>query len=137
MKNDKLHCFLIDDDPDDLDFFEIALETSGIPYILSKAENAIKAMEIINDIKPVPDYIFLDLNMPLLSGIECLRLIKENPLLSSIPVIIFTTSSYHKDIEDAKSLGATHFLTKTPNIQHLSNILNDILTSKELSFILN
>lgn len=132
----KIKVFMIDDDPDDREFFQIALDMTGIPYTLNTAESAVEALDMLPGLMELPDYIFLDLNMPLLSGIEFLQIFQEFSDLNKVPVIIFSTSSYHKDIEDTKALGASHFLSKTSDIDRLSEVVVTIIKGNELPFIL-
>mgnify|MGYP003574966594 FL=1 len=130
-------CYIIDDDPDDRELFEIALQNSGQPYKLIAVENGKKALEILTKDMNPPDFIFLDLNMPMLSGKECLAAMRDLPNLKNAAIIIYSTSSYKKDIEDTKDLGANYFLSKIADIDRLSEILSDILTKKSLPFVLN
>lgn len=60
----------------------------------------------------LPAIILLDLNMPGTDGRQVLETIKQDEVLSSIPVIIFSTSSNTKDIEECYQLGANSYLTK-------------------------
>lgn len=132
----KIKVFMIDDDPDDREFFQIALDMTGIPYTLNTAESAVEALDMLPGLMELPDYIFLDLNMPLVSGKEFLQIFQEFSDLNKVPVIIFSTSSYHKDIEDTKALGASHFLSKTSDIDRLSEVVVTIIKGNELPFIL-
>src|SRR5690348_12426970 len=97
-----LTCLLIDDDPDDREIFGIALEEVDKVCRYITTENGIEALELLEDSTSIPDFIFLDLNMPLMDGKECLREIKKIPHLNRVPVIIYSTSSYEKDVEDTK-----------------------------------
>lgn len=104
---------LIDDDADDRKlFFEATAEFDDtIKYIA--AANAQEALLYLNDVDNVlPDFIFLDLRMPGLSGEQCLIAIKKDPRLASVPVIIYTTSRDEKESARLKSLGAAHFMSK-------------------------
>lgn len=104
---------LIDDDADDRKlFFEATAEFDDtIKYIA--AANAQEALLYLNDVDNVlPDFIFLDLRMPGLSGEQCLIVIKKDPRLASVPVIIYTTSRDEKESARLKSLGAAHFMSK-------------------------
>ncbi|RWX00571.1 response regulator [Flavobacterium cerinum] len=132
----KIKIFMIDDDPDDREFFQIALDMTGIRYTLKTAESAVEALNIFPEFLELPDYIFLDLNMPLISGIQFLQIFRESADLNKVPIIIFSTSSYHKDIEDTKALGASHFLSKTSDIDRLSEVVVSILKGNDLPFIL-
>ncbi len=134
----EVSCLLIDDDADDREIFGIALEDVDKACKCITAVNGIDAFEKLNDDKTfIPDFIFLDLNMPLMGGKEFLREIKKTPCLSHVPVIIYTTSSYQKDIEETKLLGAAHFLVKPSNINRLTQILSGLFQKQLLSFSLN
>ena len=133
----KINCPVIDDDADDRDIFEIALEESDSPFSLTAIDSSLKALEALSAGSTVPDFIFLDLNMPLLSGKECLREIRNIDTLEHVPVVIYSTSSYIKDIEETKMLGANHFLSKTPDIRRLSEILSELFSGKDLPYELS
>lgn len=60
----------------------------------------------------LPAIILLDLNMPGTDGRQVLETIKQDEVLSTIPVIIFSTSSNTKDIDECYQLGANSYLTK-------------------------
>lgn len=131
-------CFLVDDDQDDREIFMIALENADVSYKCLTANNGVDAVKIINsDPAFTPDFIFIDLNMPYMSGKEFLGYIKSNNLFTGTPAIIYTTSSYSRDIEEAKDLGASHFLVKPPGINSLTKILSDILKKKELPYLID
>ena len=62
--------------------------------------------------KALPALVLLDLNMPGTDGRDVLDIVKHDPRLHNIPVIIFSTSSNSRDIEDCYRLGANSYLTK-------------------------
>ena len=104
---------LIDDDEDDRKlFFEATADYDDtIKYIA--AADALEALGYLNNADNVlPDFIFLDLRMPGLSGEQCLVEIKKDVRLASIPVIIYTTSRNEKESVRLKGLGAAHFMSK-------------------------
>lgn len=84
---------------------------------------------MLDDPTFVPDYIFLDLNMPLMTGKECLQQIRKLPRLSDVPVIIYSTSASQRDIQDSMELGASTFITKPPQIAVLADKLAEVLTT--------
>jgi len=75
----------------------------------------------------LPDYIFLDINMPVMNGKECLEKIKDEPLLRDIPVIVYTTSSRFSEREMYRSLGARECIVKPTSFSVLVNILRKTL----------
>lgn len=133
-----LSCFIVDDDEDDREILMIALkEVCDNPdcTIAVNGKDALSKLQV--DEHFVPDYIFLDLNMPVLNGKECLKEIKKTPRLDTIPVIIYTTSSYYKDVEELEKLGSSHFLVKPSAIDDLIRILSSIFQKQPLPFLLN
>ncbi|MXN91334.1 response regulator [Flavobacterium sp. Sd200] len=131
-------CFLIDDDEDDREIFSLALEKATNSYSCITASSGPDALALLNADAPfTPDIIFLDLNMPLMPGKECLQHIKNNTKLANIPVIIYTTSSYSKDIDDTRSLGASHFLVKPPGLGILTRALKRLLSGEELPYFID
>jgi len=114
----------IDDDFDDCEFFQQALEgVSTAAY--TALHNPIEALQKLIDKEIKPDLIFLDINMPLMSGIELLAEIKKRDTIKNIPVIIFSTAPVSSSL--AKILDAKDYVTKPSNFNELKNILRDIL----------
>jgi CheY-like chemotaxis protein len=135
MAQSNLTCFLIDDDEDDREIFLLALEDAHISSSLVTAKNGVDALKMIEeDPDFIPDFIFVDLNMPYMTGKECLAAIKQIPRLANVPTIIYTTSSYGKDADDARELGAAHFLVKPPSITALTSALNAILEGSSSNY---
>jgi CheY-like chemotaxis protein len=122
-------CLLVDDDEDDKEIFSLALAEADPTIDCFIASDGIEALAMLKNESFIPDYIFLDLNMPLMSGKECLSEIRKQPHLRQVPVIIFSTSSSQKDIQDTKDLGASSFITKPPLISTLAEKLSQVFTS--------
>lgn len=70
-----------------------------------------------------PDLILLDINMPGVDGFDLLKKMQEKGNLRNIPVVMCTTSTYNKDIEKAKALGAVGYLTKPPELAKLKPVI--------------
>jgi CheY-like chemotaxis protein len=120
-------CFLIDDDEDDRDIFELALGQLGAKFRFVTSESCIAALETLRNGELNPDYIFLDLNMPVVTGRECLVEIRKLAKFQTTPVLIYTTSSVQKDKEDVMRLGATSFITKPNKVSALTLVLREVL----------
>jgi len=120
---------IVDDDVDDRDFFCEALCEIDRSIQCVCATNGYEALNILNQPDVVtPDYIFLDLNMPRLGGIQCLTSIKKIKRLSKVPVIIFSTTRQNEEAEETRQLGAVMFLTKPSRYTELIKILSSILS---------
>jgi CheY-like chemotaxis protein len=122
-------CLLVDDDEDDKEIFCLALEEADPSINCITASDGREALSLLNNKSLIPDYIFLDLNMPLMDGKECLKKIRQQNHLKHVPVIIFTTSSAQKDKDEIEKLGANAFITKPPLVSTLAKKLSDVFAS--------
>lgn len=116
----------VDDDPDDSALFCEAVKQVAPAFTCLVADSAASALEILADRQKIPDFIFLDMNMPKMNGLECLRLIKNNRALSHIKVIMYSTASDPIHIKEFKKLGAG-FLPKPDRYETLVKRLTEIL----------
>lgn len=114
---------LIDDDIDDQDIFATALEVISSEFIFNAMADASIALEKLEAKELLPDVIFLDLNMPVMTGEQFLSKLKSKEDLNNIPVIIFSTSSHIDTIKRTKQLGACDFITKPNKFDELVAIL--------------
>jgi PleD family two-component response regulator len=120
--------FLIDDDIDDQEIFLIALEGISETIKCKYANDGIKALEKLNrDTSFIPDYIFLDMNMPRMNGKECLVEIRKIDRLKQVPTFIYSTSVDPRMVEEVKHLGATDVIIKPTSIKVLSDILKNLI----------
>jgi CheY-like chemotaxis protein len=133
----KVNCLLIDDDLDDRDFFEISLKKVPYPINYSSAQDGIIGLDLLSKSPDKPHYIFLDLNLPMLSGKECLARIRQLQGFEKTPVVILSTSSYLADIQDCQRLGATHFFTKVHSVNVLTDTITKCISGEKLPFVLN
>jgi CheY-like chemotaxis protein len=119
---------LIDDDRDDAELFKEVLFEIDNTIGFTHFEESKEALQILSDLQTnLPDFIFLDINMPVVSGWECLAEFKNNKHLKLIPVIMFTTSSQPKEIEIAKQRGADGFITKPSDYNTLKTLVASVL----------
>ncbi|MBF4515662.1 response regulator [Flavobacterium sp. ANB] len=112
----------IDDDSDDCELFMEALSAVSTSHYTS-INDPVEAYHKLIRQEIEPDVIFLDLNMPIMSGLELLSEIKKQDILQQIPIIIFSTSQLDDIIKEAKSLGAHDYISKPNNFNELKNIL--------------
>jgi len=120
--------YLVDDDVDDLELFCEAVQIIDNSIVCISASDSVAALKAFRDHDvPLPDMIFLDLNMPVVDGRKFLAEIKALRPYAHVPVIIYSTSSHPKDLEDTRQLGAARFLTKPYSLDELVNGLSEIL----------
>jgi CheY-like chemotaxis protein len=91
MTTDKFIIY-VEDDPDDILLMQEAFsEIEG--YGLLTLNNGAELLKYLERALCFPNLIILDINMPVLNGRETLRLLKQHPIFSSIPVVMFSTGS--------------------------------------------
>lgn len=126
MKN----IFLADDDADDREFFKDALKQISIPTELTLSNNGLELMSNLEVLikHPPPHVIFLDLNMPLKDGFQCLEEIRNTPKLRGIPVVIFSTTSNDISIDKSYQQGANYYIRKPTSFQLLVKVIEKALS---------
>ncbi len=120
----------MDDDEDDREIFCLAVEACEAPIACVPVRDGLEALTALDNKSFTPDYIFLDLNMPIMDGKQCLKAIRNLRHLDNVPVIIFSTSSSEKDKEETRALGANAFITKPPLVSTLAKKLSDIFNNQ-------
>ena len=119
---------LIDDDKDDAELFVDALQETGTSADFDHYHNGIEALARLAEADSHrPDVIFLDINMPVVDGWECLRRIKQVALLKNIPIVMYSTSNLQEKGVSPADVGATAFLTKPDSFSELKRKLSELL----------
>jgi len=125
---------MADDDPDDRAMTKEALEENFLLNEVRFVEDGAELMDYLKrkgkysdaEISPRPGVILLDLNMPKKDGRECLKEIKSDDELKSIPVIVLTTSKAEEDILRTYDLGVNSFVTKPVTFIELVEVMKNL-----------
>jgi CheY-like chemotaxis protein len=125
----------VDDDPEDREFFCDALKRIDPAALCLTATSGTEALSMLQSHLPLPDYIFLDINMPMMDGKTCLMELKRIPEVKEIPVIMYSTSTDTKEIRECYKLGANDFLIKPNNFDKLVNDLISIFAFSNRSSV--
>lgn len=129
MQKDFILITLADDDEDDRMFFTDAFDELKINTVVNTVNDGAALMKFLDDPESIlPNIIFLDLNMPLKSGIECLKEIKGNSKFEDIAIAIYSTSSSEEDIENTFVLGANIYIKKPSDFGKLKDVLSEVVT---------
>lgn len=125
----KRYIYLADDDSDDRDFFADAMAEVEPDVILKQFPDGMYLMDDLLSINPaaLPDFIFLDINMPRKTGLACLEEIRNHENLKQLNVIILSTSNDPENIHRAMELGASFYAVKPSSFEKLKSILEEIL----------
>jgi CheY-like chemotaxis protein len=104
---------IVDDDETDRSFIISAIEEIGLDVRIEEFVNGWTFMKHVTaGHAAATRSVILDINMPVVSGMEVLSFLSHNPGLCTAPVIMFTTSSNKSDMDEAMHLGAKKYITK-------------------------
>jgi CheY-like chemotaxis protein len=128
MKNPAKPILLIEDDQIDTMTVIRALKELHVTNRVEHVENGEAALSYLNDpAKDRPCLILLDLNMPVMGGIEFLRVVKGNELpLKRIPVVVLTTSEEQQDKVESFNLGVAGYIKKPVDYQRFVETMRTI-----------
>lgn len=129
--NTERYVYLADDDSDDRDFFADAMAEVQPDVILKQFPDGMYLMEDLLALDPaaLPDFIFLDVNMPRKSGFECLEEIRKHEKMKDLIVVVHSTSSHPDNIERAMEAGASFYAVKPSSFEKLKSVLEEILAA--------
>lgn len=131
---DEIEILLVEDNPGDAELALRALRKQNLLNKVIHLNNGAEALDFIygegkythRSIDNLPKIILLDLNMPLVNGIEFLERIKEDPRTSVIKVVILTSSSEDPDIKRCQSLGANSYIIKPVDFGNFSKTMAEL-----------
>jgi CheY-like chemotaxis protein len=119
---------VVDDSSADVRLLQEAMAELELPAVLHAVTDGEQALAHLRSSSARPDMILLDLNLPRLDGRELLRVIKRDPALLSIPVIILSTSSSPADVRACYALHANAYLVKPLGLDALADLVRAVHT---------
>jgi chemotaxis family two-component system response regulator Rcp1 len=122
---------LVDDNPADIDLTSVALGRTKRQLHISSVEDGSEAILFLRHEgkygeSPQPDLVVLDLSLPRKTGREVLANVKADPVLSAIPVVVFSTSQANSDISSSYALGANCYLRKPGNLNEFMAVVQSM-----------
>jgi len=122
---------LVEDNPGDVRLTQEALKEGKVYNNLHWAKDGVEALEFLkrqgkHAKAPRPDIILLDLNLPKKDGREVLAVIKNEPDLKHIPVVVLTTSEAEEDVLKSYSLHANCYVTKPVDLEKFIQVVQSI-----------
>jgi CheY-like chemotaxis protein len=131
MKGEPIVILVVEDDPAHAEIIRRNFEASRLANRLLAVEDGQAALDYLNregkyndaDKFPMPNLILLDLRLPLVDGLEVLKIIKSDRKLTTIPVVILTTSSDEADMVKAYEHHANSFLVKPVDFTQFSKLM--------------
>ncbi|WP_417860134.1 response regulator [Winogradskyella sediminis] len=130
MNSDYINLALADDDEDDRLFFTEAFEELKVKSKVLLFKDGIELMDYLDDSNnAIPNLLFLDLNMPKKSGLECLKEIKASQRFNDMAIAIYSTSASEEDIENTFVIGANVYIKKPNDFEKLKKVLSEVVTT--------
>ncbi|MGN7986196.1 response regulator [Pedobacter sp. 22226] len=120
MGNKKI--MICDDDEGILDVLEMILEDTGHTVIAE--QNSMNAIGLIQSTRP--DLVVLDLWMPVISGDQILKAVRNSPETASLPVLVMSASRDGKEI--ALAAGASEYISKPFDFDHLVAVVDRLIS---------
>lgn len=120
-----------EDDPEDIEVFCEAIRTIDSKIVCQTVTDGINLFAFLENTIVLPDLIFLDINMPLMNGRDCLIRLKNSKDYQSIPVIMYTTSTRAVDRDELKRLGASDYFIKPSTFSEIYELLRDVLKKRK------
>jgi CheY-like chemotaxis protein len=120
-----LTILLVDDDHEEAELFTAALKSLDQTIQFVHAEDCVDLLDSIR--KHKPDIVFIDINMPFLNGIECLKAVRSEPEFESLPIIMYSTSNNQKNIIDSFNNNADLYIVKPDSYRGIIIALEKVL----------
>ena len=133
MKANIKTILLVDDSPNDVTLIKAALEDAHFGNDIIVAEDGEEALDFLykkgkfaNYAREEPVFILLDIKMPLMDGIEVLKIIRADASFNDIPVIMLTSSRDIRDLQDCYDNGANSFVVKPVNMNDFMEVVKEL-----------
>ena len=128
MQKSSAYKFIVaDDDADDFLILKDALEEVAPDVEVSHLDSCLKLVDMMEQ-SNLPDLIFLDLNMPVFSGRECMKKIRIHHQWKNVPVIIYSTSKADQDVKSCFEDGADLYIVKPNSFQSLLSLIKKVMS---------
>ena len=125
MKNTVI--LLVDDDEDDCELFIAAIASLNKNILTTISNNSLEALNNLKAATVLPDFIFLDMQMPYLSGAEFIQELRKVPELSKSQVVVYSSHSHEILKKLTNEFSSVQIFTKPNNFQELVTTLDGIL----------
>ena len=131
MHDAPITILLVEDEPAHVEIIKRNFETITISHTLKHVPDGESALDYLYrnnsfsdpDSSPRPGLILLDLRLPKVDGLQVLKTVKNDPVLSSIPIVVLSTSASEKDVAMAYTNGANSYMVKPADFKQFSQLL--------------
>ncbi len=128
---EKVRLLLVEDNPGDVMLIRELLSESTLDLEIEVACDGEDALNYLfrrgkHKAAPRPQLMVLDLNLPRVSGLEVLRTLRADPVISPLPVVVLSSSEAEKDISESYSRGANSYVSKPVDLRQFQQAVNVI-----------
>ncbi|WP_047244935.1 response regulator [Maribacter thermophilus] len=128
-----MNILLIEDDSIEIMKLERTVSKLEVKHKITKAKNGEEALEYLKSDSRLPDIILLDLNMPRMSGIEFLSILKTDEAFKYLPTIILTTSENRADLLECYKAGIAGYIIKPLKYEDYESKIKKVLSYWEVN----
>jgi CheY-like chemotaxis protein len=129
----RIEVLLVEDNDDDLDLALRAFKKRGLTQAVEAARDGSEAIDFLfgtgrhagRNLEELPRVIFLDIKLPRMSGLDVLKAVRADPRTHDIPVVVLSSSSLAKDVQDSYALGANSYIVKPVDFDQFSATIGD------------
>lgn len=121
-----LKILLVDDDIEEYEFMTSALQKLRVSADVFHVQQCEDVTAVIK--KHNPDMVFIDINMPSINGIDCLKSVRSHASFESLPIIIYSTSNNSSDIQESFKHKANLYVVKPNTFNKLTASLERVLS---------
>jgi two-component system response regulator len=133
-KNHMVEILYIEDNPTDAELTVRALKKKNLANKLMVIEDGAEAVEYLfaqgkhseRNIQDTPQVILLDLKLPKVSGLEILRMLRENEETRHVPVVVLTSSNEEQDIVESYELGVNSYIQKPVDFHNFAEVVSEL-----------
>jgi two-component system phosphate regulon response regulator PhoB len=114
---------IVDDEPHVVELIRVTLEDERVRVL--QAPDGASALDLAGELRP--ELIFLDVNLPDVSGLEVCRRLRRDPRLACTRIVMLTAAAQQDDISRGLAAGATNYLTKPFSPVRLLSLVEGLL----------
>jgi two-component system, response regulator len=130
-ENNPIEILLVEDNPNDVELALHAFKHNNLTNRIQVARDGAEALDYLfgrgefaqRDVNDTPKVILLDLKLPKVDGLEVLRMVKADPRLRLIPVVVLTSSREERDIVESYKLGVNSYIVKPIDFQQFTEAI--------------
>ncbi len=123
---EQLDILLVDDSQADIKLALYALGDEQSRHKLKVLRDGEEALRFLPSLVPAPKLILLDLKLPKVNGFEVLKVVKSDPALKAIPVVILSSSGQESDIRASYQLGANSYVQKPVDFEAFCTAIQQV-----------